>query len=124
MSVSGVTLRRPLRFDRNGKPPYRSFPEGLSVAFEMGTVLPLSLFTVGLLGFVLNRRNLILMLVAIEILLLAVTLLLLEGGLRFDDGMGQLFGIVIVVVAGAESVVGLSILVAYYRLRGSLSLAP
>lgn len=90
----------------------------------MGTVLPLSLFTVGLLGFVLNRRNLILMLVAIEILLLAVTLLLLEGGLRFDDGMGQLFGIVIVVVAGAESVVGLSILVAYYRLRGSLSLAP
>ena len=84
--------------------------------------LSLILFLIGILGFVLNRRNLILMIIAIEMMLLAVTLLVLSSSHSFDDNMGQLFSIFIIAVAGAESVIGLSIVVAYYRLRGNISL--
>jgi len=80
------------------------------------------LFLIGILGFVLNRKNIILMIIAIEIMLLSVTILLLIMSYSFDDSIGQTFSIYIVSIAGAESVIGLSILVAYYRLRGTISL--
>ena len=80
------------------------------------------LFLIGILGFVLNRKNIILMIIAIEIMLLAVTLLVLIMSYNFDDNIGQVFSIYIISIAGAESVIGLSILVAYYRLRGTISL--
>lgn len=82
--------------------------------------LSLFLFLIGILGFILNRKNIILMIIAIEIMLLAVTLLVLISSLTFDDGIGQTFSIFIISIAGAESVIGLSILVAFYRLRISL----
>ena len=82
----------------------------------------LFLFLIGILGFVLNRKNIILMIIAIEIMLLAVTLLILISSFGFDDGIGQIFSILIISLAGAESVIGLSILVAYYRLKGNFSL--
>ena len=82
----------------------------------------LLLFITGILGFILNRKNIILMIIAIEIMLLAVTLLLLISSFSFDDNLGQTFSIYIIAIAGAESVIGLSILVAYYRLRGNISL--
>ena len=50
------------------------------------------------------------------------TLLILTSSFNFDDNIGQTFGIYIIAIAGAESVIGLSILVAYYRLRGNISL--
>ena len=50
------------------------------------------------------------------------TLLILISSFNFDDNIGQTFGIYIIAIAGAESVIGLSILVAYYRLRGNISL--
>ena len=84
--------------------------------------LSLLLFLIGILGFILNRKNIILMIIAIEMMLLAVTLLMLSSSHLFDDNMGQLFSIFIITIAGAESVVGLSIVVAYYRLRGNISL--
>ena len=62
------------------------------------------------------------MIIAIEIMLLAVTLLFLTSSLGFDDNIGQTFSIYIISIAGAESVIGLSILVAYYRLRGNISI--
>lgn len=80
------------------------------------------LFLIGILGFILNRKNIILMIISIEIMLLAVTLLILITSFSFDDNIGQTFSIYILSIAGAESVVGLSILVAYYRLRGTISL--
>ena len=80
------------------------------------------LFLIGILGFILNRKNIILMIIAIEIMLLAVTLLLLISSIGFDDNVGQTFSIYVISIAGAESVIGLSILVAYYRLRGTISL--
>jgi NADH-ubiquinone oxidoreductase chain 4L len=84
--------------------------------------LALILFLIGILGFILNRKNIILMIIAIEIMLLSVTLLILIMSYGFDDNIGQTFSIFIISIAGAESVIGLSILVAYYRLRGTISL--
>lgn len=84
--------------------------------------LSLVLFLIGILGFVLNRKNIILMLISIEIMLLAVTLLVIISSFSFDDIMGQTYSVYIIAIAGAESAIGLGILVAYYRLRGSISL--
>lgn len=86
-------------------------------------IFPLILFVVGVIGFVLNRKNIILMLISIEIMLLSVTLLILINSLYFDDSIGQIFGIFIIALAGAESAIGLSILVAYYRLNGHISIS-
>lgn len=82
----------------------------------------LILFLVGILGFVLNRKNIILMLISIEIMLLSITFLILISSLNFDDIMGQTFAIYIITIAGAESAIGLGILVAFYRLRGSIAI--
>ena len=82
----------------------------------------LILFLIGILGFVLNRKNIILMIIAIEIMLLAVTLLILISSFGFDDSIGQTYSIFIISIAGAESVICLSILVAHYRLKGTISL--
>jgi len=81
------------------------------------------LFLIGIIGFILNRKNIILILISIEIMLLAVTLLILVSSYSFDDILGQTYAIFIIVIAGAESAIGLGILVAFYRLRGSISLS-
>lgn len=86
--------------------------------------LTLILFLIGILGFVLNRKNIILMLISIEIMLLAITFLILVSSLNIDDILGQTYAIYIIVVAGAESAIGLGILVAFYRLFNSLVKNP
>lgn len=78
------------------------------------------LFLIGILGFILNRKNILLILISIEIILLAVTLLILTSSYNFDDILGQTFSIYIIAIAGAESAIGLGILVAFYRLRGNI----
>lgn len=85
--------------------------------------LAIVLFLIGLLGFVLNRKNIILILISIEVILLAITLIVLIGSYSFDDIVGQTYAIYIIAVAAAESAIGLGILVSYYRLRGSISLS-
>ena len=84
--------------------------------------LALILFLIGILGFVLNKKNVILMLISIEIMLLAITYLILVVSLSYDDILGQTYGIYIIAVAGAESAIGLGILVAFYRLKGSIEI--
>ncbi len=84
--------------------------------------LSIIIFIIGILGFILNRKNIILMIISIELMLLSVTLLLLIVSYTIDDNIGQVFSIYIISIAGAESVIGLSILVSYYRLRGTISL--
>ena len=84
--------------------------------------ITLVLFLIGILGFVLNRKNIILMLISIEIMLLAITFLILLGSLSFDDILGQTYAVYIISIAGAESAIGLGILVAFYRLRGSVAI--
>jgi len=82
----------------------------------------LILFLIGILGFVLNRKNIILMLISIEIMLLSITFLILINSLNFDDILGQTFAIYIITIAGAESAIGLGILVAFYRFISSIIL--
>ncbi|RYE15585.1 MAG: NADH-quinone oxidoreductase subunit NuoK [Rickettsiales bacterium] len=82
----------------------------------------LILFLIGTLGFVLNKKNIILMLISIEIMLLSITFLILLSSLNFDDILGQIFSIYIIAIAGAESAIGLGLLVAFYRLRGSIAI--
>ena len=84
--------------------------------------LSIILFLIGILGFVLNRKNIILMLISIEIMLLAITLLIIMSSLNFDDIFGQVFAVFIISVAGAETAIGLAILIAFYRLRGSIAI--
>jgi NADH-ubiquinone oxidoreductase chain 4L len=78
------------------------------------------LFLIGVLGFVLNKKNIILMLISIEIMLLSITIIILLNSSIFEDILGQVFAIYIIVIAAAESAIGLGILVAFYRLRGSI----
>lgn len=84
--------------------------------------LSIILFLIGVLGFVLNRKNIILMLISIEIMLLGITFHILVGSFYMDDILGQAYSIYIISVAGAESAIGLGILVAFYRLRGSVAI--
>jgi NADH-ubiquinone oxidoreductase chain 4L len=94
----------------------------ISTAINLLMNLSIILFLIGMLGFVLNRKNIILMLISIEIMLLAITFLILVSSLSFDDILGQTFAIYIISIAGAESAIGLGILVAFYRLRGSVAI--
>lgn len=84
--------------------------------------ITLLLFLIGILGFILNKKNIILMLISIEIMLLSITFFILISSLNIDDILGQVYAIYIIAIAGAESAIGLGILVAFYRLRGNISI--
>ena len=84
--------------------------------------VPFSLFFIGLLGTFLNRKNLLLIIVCIELILLSVNYMFLLGSFYLDDLYGQIFSIFILTVAAAESSIGLAILIIYYRLRGTISI--
>ena len=80
------------------------------------------LFVLGVLGVILNRRNSIIMIMSIELMLLAVTFNMAIFSIILDDVGGLVFAIIILTVAAAESAIGLSILMVYYRIRVILSL--
>ena len=82
--------------------------------------LSITLFLIGILGFILNRKNIILLIISIELMLLAVTFMILISSFAFDDAIGQVYAIYIIAVAGAESAIGLGIVIAFYRLRDSI----
>jgi NADH-quinone oxidoreductase subunit K len=81
----------------------------------------LILFLIGISGIILNSKNNIVMLMSNELMLLAVNLNFIIFSVYLDDVMGQLFAILILTVAAAESAIGLAILVVYYRVRGSVT---
>ena len=80
------------------------------------------LFSIGLLGIVLNRRNILIILMCIELVLLSLNLNFILFSVYFDDLYGQLFSLFILTVAAAESAIGLAIIIIYYRIRGSISI--
>lgn len=80
------------------------------------------LYVLGLFGILINRRSVIHILMAIELILLAVNLNFLFFSVYLDDIKGQLFGLFILTVAAAESSVGLAILVAYFRVKNTISM--
>lgn len=88
--------------------------------FYEHVVIGVVLFVIGSLGVVFNRSNIIIMLMSIELMLLAISFLFLINSVVADDLVGQIFAIMIVTVAAAESAIGLAVLVAYYRARGTI----
>lgn len=92
----------------------------MAIGLEHYLVLAAVLFTLGVLGIFLNRRNVIAILMAIELILLAANLNFIAFATAFADLSGQVFAMFIMTVAAAEAAVGLAILVIYFRLRGSI----
>jgi NADH-ubiquinone oxidoreductase chain 4L len=80
------------------------------------------LIIIGFIGIFTNYKNLLISLLGIELILLGVSLTSIFYSLQMDDILGQLLSIYILVLAGCESAIGLSILVLFYRIKGELSL--
>ncbi len=75
----------------------------------------------GILGIFITRKNIIIILMSIELMLLAINFNFIIFSVFLDDILGQIFALLILTVAAAESAIGLAILVIYYRLRGVIS---
>ena len=79
------------------------------------------LFTLGVVGIFLNRKNVIVILMSIELLLLAVNINMVAFSVHLHDLVGQIFALLILAIAAAEAAIGLAILVVYFRNRGSIA---
>jgi NADH-quinone oxidoreductase subunit K len=79
------------------------------------------LFTVGVLGIFLNRKNVIIILMSVELILLAVNINFVAFSAYLGDLVGQVFALFILTVAAAEAAIGLAILVVYFRNRGTIA---
>ena len=84
-------------------------------------VLASLLFTIGVCGIFLNRKNVITLLMSIELMLLAVNINFVAFSAYLGDVVGQIFTMFILTVAAAEAAIGLAILVVYFRNRGSIA---
>ena len=79
------------------------------------------LFTIGVFGIFINRKNVIVILMSIELILLAVNINMVAFSAFLNDIVGQVFALFILTVAAAEAAIGLAILVVFYRNRGSIA---
>ena len=89
---------------------------GLGHYLTLGAII----FSLGTLGFFLNRKNVIVILMSIELILLAVNINLVSFSIYLQDISGQIFTMLILTVAAAEAAIGLAIIVSYYRNKGSI----
>lgn len=90
---------------------------GLSHYLSVSAIL----FTIGMLGIFLNRKNILIILMSIELILLSVNLNFVAFSLHLNDLMGQVFALFVLTVAAAEAAIGLAILVVFFRNRGSIA---
>ena len=79
------------------------------------------IFTIGIIGIFLNRKNVIIILMSIELILLAVNINLVSFSIFLQNLVGQVFTMFILTVAAAEAAVGLAIIVIYYKNKGSIN---
>ena len=79
------------------------------------------LFTIGTLGIFLNRKNVIVILMSIELILLAVNINFVAFSTHIGDLVGQVFALLVLTVAAAEAAIGLAVLVVFFRNRGSIA---
>jgi NADH-quinone oxidoreductase subunit K len=89
---------------------------GLAHYLTVGAIL----FTLGILGIFLNRKNIIVILMSVELILLSVNLNLVAFAAQLGDLTGHVFAMLILTVAAAEAAIGLAILVIYFRNRGTI----
>ena len=92
-----------------------------SIGINFYLVVSGILFAIGILGVILNRRNLIALFMAIELILLAVNINFVTFSLYHKDMVGQVFSLFILTVAAAEAAIGLAILVSYFRQRSTIN---
>jgi len=92
------------------------------ISIELGHYLALGgvIFLIGIAGIFLNRKNVIIILMSIELILLAVNINLVAFSIYSNDIVGQIFTFFILTVAAAEAAIGLAIIVSYYRSKGSI----
>ena len=92
------------------------------ISIELGHYLALggTIFLLGIVGIFLNRKNVIVILMSIELILLSVNINLVAFSAFSNDLTGQVFTFFILTVAAAEAAIGLAIIVSYYRIRGSI----
>ena len=83
-------------------------------------LLAVIIFVIGVIGIFLNRKNVIIILMSIELILVAVNINLVSFSIYLQDLTGQVFAMFILTVAAAEAAVGLAIIVAYYKNKGSI----
>jgi NADH-quinone oxidoreductase subunit K len=93
------------------------FEIGLSHYLTVGAIL----FTLGIFGIFLNRKNVIIILMSVELMLLAVNINFIAFSAHLNDLVGQIFAMFVLTVAAAEAAIGLAILVVYFRNRGSIA---
>ena len=79
------------------------------------------LFTIGILGIFINRKNVIIILMSVELILLAVNINLVAFSSFLNDIVGQIFALLVLTVAAAEAAIGLAVLVVFFRNRGSIA---
>ncbi|KUO54777.1 MAG: NADH-quinone oxidoreductase subunit K [Sphingomonadales bacterium BRH_c42] len=91
------------------------------MGIEHYIVVGAALFVLGVLGIFLNRKNVIVILMAIELILLAVNINLVAFSAFLGDLTGQVFAMLVLTVAAAEAAIGLAILVIYFRNRGTIA---
>ena len=92
----------------------------INIALGHYLILAAIIFTIGVVGIFLNRKNVIIILMSIELILLAVNINLVSFSIFTQDLTGQIFTMFILTVAAAETAIGLAIIVAYYRNKGSI----
>ena len=94
------------------------------ITFEIMKFLVVSivLFLIGILGIFLVKKNIIIILMSIELMLLAININFIVFSIYLNDLTGQIFSLFILTVAAAESAIGLAILVVYYRIKGIISI--
>ncbi|MEC7952046.1 MAG: NADH-quinone oxidoreductase subunit NuoK [Pseudomonadota bacterium] len=91
------------------------------IGIEHYIVVSAMLFVLGVLGIFLNRKNIIVILMAIELILLSVNIQLIAFSAFLGDLVGQVFAMFVLTVAAAEAAIGLAILVIYFRGRGTIA---
>ena len=79
------------------------------------------LFTIGVFGIFVNRKNIIVILMSVELILLSVNINLVAFSNHLNDLVGQIFALLVLTVAAAEAAIGLAILVTYFRNRGTIA---
>lgn len=114
MAVTPRRCRVRLNEGEHGEAPMEI---GLSHYLSVAAIL----FTIGIFGIFLNRKNVIVILMSVELLLLAVNINFVAFSAFLGDLMGQIFTMLVLTVAAAEAAIGLAILVVFHRNRGSIA---
>jgi len=93
----------------------------MAVSLTQYLVVAAILFTIGVAGIILNRKNIIIILMSVELILLSVNINLVAFSSFMGDIVGQIFALLVLTVAAAEAAIGLAILVTYFRNRGTIA---